>query len=227
MAKSTNNQSDYSCDEDIIEKMRLLDENSALKTQQIQNWRWIAKTLLFVSVGLIICLIITVMAYRNQRTVPIGITPGGVVIKITPLSENSVKIPTVVNVAKEAFVDVNWISFVNTESHIESKRQWFDGVSGGFSSWRESVSKVKLVERIKANSETTSAVLLTSPVISWSGNHPNLKNTFAWKVQFTALVSYAGIKGTATQTVNVEMLMRRVPETERLEGVAVEAIITT
>ena len=211
----------------VYEKMQLLEENSALKSQQIQNWRLVSKILAGISFALCICLILAIMAFKTQRTVPIGITPSGVVIPITPLSENNVKAPTVSSVARDAFVDINWISFVGTEAQVESKRQWFDGVDGAFVSWRESIKKVGFIDRIRDNQEVASATLLSAPVISWSGPHPKIKNVFAWRVQFSALISYTGSKGTATQNVKVEMLMRRVPESERLEGVAVEAIITT
>ncbi|TES65668.1 hypothetical protein E2P84_36685 [Burkholderia cepacia] len=167
-----------------------------------------------------------VLAVMHLRTVPIGITPEGRVIQITPLSEDKVSLARVKDYAAQKFGESLDLSFQRVEARIDQKRPIFYS-DEAFGRWRDTLYQSGIVQRLKDNREQLGVIPTAAPVVAYRGPDRFDKNVMSWKVQFPGIMTYYSQKGEASQPVRVEVWIRRVPESDNLDGIAVESIEAT
>jgi hypothetical protein len=156
----------------------------------------------------------------------VGITPDGRLIQITPLSEQKVSQAHVKEYAALKFGESLDLSFQRVEARIDEKRPMFYS-DEAFGRWRAELYHTGIVQRLKENRELLGVVPTAAPVVAYSGPDRFDKSVMSWKVQFPGIITYYGQKGEATQPVRVEVWVRRVPETDNLDGIAIESIDAT
>lgn len=148
--------------------------------------------------------------------------PDGTTVPMTALDDPILNTSQLTNwvaksVAKALTLDAkNYVGQVNENSSIFTYE--------GFEQYKAALQDSGTLELIKKKVMITSAAITSPPVIV--DTLRTADGVLFWKIQVPMTVGYASAKDSYTQQLIVNLVVTRVPTTERVDGVAISQFVT-
>lgn len=179
-----------------------------------------------VTFGLLVVLAISVcfnilLSLRQPEVRYFATDPNGKVTELVALERPIQGTTEVINWAQIAVVRAFTLSFGSYQQQLEDSRNLF--TESGWAGFREALQRNGVLDTLISQQMVTSVVPSGAPVILDQGVVDN--GRYAWRLQMPLLISYESASRVSPQTMTVEALIVRRPETENPQGLGIGQII--
>lgn len=141
---------------------------------------------------------------------------------IVPLSDPLLNTSQLANWVSEALAQAYTLDAKNYATQVENNRGKF--TSEGFEQYKEALISSGTIDLIKRKVLISSATVTSAPIIVDTLRAPD--GTLFWKMQAPMLVTYTSAREQLTENLMVNLVVARVPTTERSNGVAINQFVS-
>lgn len=146
--------------------------------------------------------------------------PGGRVTQIHPVSEPLVSHRAIWNFSVEALQAAYGIDFVRFREQIGQLDRWY--TQDGASMIKSELVKTGFLADVERDRLVAAATPTATPNIIQEGKH---KGIYKWRVEVPLLLTLTNQSERRTQNLKLVVTIRRVSETEKPGGLAVERVV--
>ena len=154
--------------------------------------------------------------------ITIAATPDGRVIEATPLEEPIMSDAALRNWTVTAVTEAFTLGHHDWRMRLADVRTHF--TDDGYAGYVEALEKSLFLDRLTENLQVASAVATGAPVITATYI---FDGQAAWAVEFPLLVTFHAGARTLNQKMTAEVLVMRVPLSDRPAGIGVQQLIVT
>lgn len=141
---------------------------------------------------------------------------------IVPLADPLLNTSQLANWVSEALAQAYTLDAKNYATQVEGNRAKF--TSEGFEQYKEALVSSGTIDLIKRKVLISSATVTSAPIIVDTLRAPD--GTLFWKMQAPMLVTYTSAREQLTENLMVNLVVARVPTTERASGVAINQFVS-
>jgi len=203
--------------DDALEQVRL--RNNFYR----DNYRRVLAVLL-IMVLVNVCLV-AVIIYQLTHPTPsqyFATSAEGRVIPLHPLSQPVVTQSALLQWAARAAVAAYTYNFVDYRAQLQEASDYF--TPQGWSNFEDALKGSRNLETVLARKLVVTAVPTGAPIIL---DQAPINGRYAWKVQMPILVTYQSASTTYQQPLVVSMLITRVPDIDRPDGIAIAQFVAS
>jgi len=182
------------------------------------------RTLLKVSViqgiaivGMILTFIVFLNTYTPTKTY-FATTEDGRVVPMIPLSQANLSKPALLSWAAQAASETMTFGFHDYRRRLQESSRHF--TRGGWGSFTRALQDSGIIETVTKNRQVISATPRSAPTILAEGLMPN--GVYRWEVEMPILVTYELGQSKRNDSMNIRLVLVRVPKLESANGVGIE-----
>jgi Macrophage killing protein with similarity to conjugation protein. len=172
--------------------------------------------ILFLSVSANIYFGLQTTQYRYFAT-----DPEGKITEVVPLERPIQSTTEVLNWATDAVVRSFTLSFANYQQQLADNRNLF--TEPGWNGFEEALQRNRILDAIIKQQLVTTVVPSGAPVMVSQGIVEG--GRYGWKLQVPLVITYESASGKNSQSLNVETIIVRRPESESPRGLGIGQII--
>lgn len=146
----------------------------------------------------------------------------GRITPVVPLSDPLLNTSQLANWVSESLAQAYTLDAKNYAAQVEGNRTKF--TSDGFEQYKSALIESGTIDLIKRKILIASATVTSAPIIVDTMRAPD--GTLFWKMQAPMLVTYTSAKEQLTENLMVNLVVTRVPTTERPSGVAINQFVS-
>lgn len=150
-----------------------------------------------------------------------AVDPLGGIREVVPLERPIQSQSEVLTWSTDAVTRAFTLSFANYQSQLNEYRLNF--TDAGWQSYQDALKRQKVIETITGQQFVTSAVPTGAPVVVSQGIGEG--GRYSWRVSFPILVAYESASVRQNQSMTVEAVVVRRPESENPRGLGISQII--
>lgn len=159
---------------------------------------------------------------RRTAVVPIAATPDGRLIPLTPLDEPVMSDAALKNWAVSAVTEAFTLGHHDWRLRLSSIREHF--TDSGYQSFLKGLDDSLFLERLRKNLQVASAAARGAPVIT---DTRVIDGRVGWSIEFPIVVTFAAGRRRIAQELVAQVLIMRVPLSDRVRGIGIEQLIAT
>lgn len=150
-----------------------------------------------------------------------AVDPEGGIVEVVPLERPIQSTNEVLSWATDAIVQAYTLSFANYQQQLSDYRNLF--TEPGWAGFEQALENNKILDTVIKQKLVTRAVPAGAPVIVSQGITQG--GRYGWQIQLQLIVTYESASGRNSQTINVDALVVRRPESENPRGLGIGQII--
>jgi intracellular multiplication protein IcmL len=167
--------------------------------------------------GLILTYIVFLNTYTPTRTY-FATTEDGRVVPMIPLSQANLSKPALLSWAAQAASETMTFGFHDYRRRLQESSRHF--TRGGWGSFTRALQESGMIETITTNRQVISTAPRSAPTILAEGLMPN--GVYRWEVEMPILVTYELGQSRRSDSMNIRLVIVRVPKLESANGVGIE-----
>jgi intracellular multiplication protein IcmL len=207
----------------------LLHQDEAWATRMVRD-AWTRERAVFLmriivvqSVCLLAALILIVMLSLRPTQFRYFLSNSeGQIKEITSISEPLMRDQDVSAWVTTSILQAFTMDFANYKRQLSDSRNNF--TPGGYDAFTKALQESGILNSIITFKYTTSVALTQAPVIINEGIVPG-SNKYGWQVQVPILVTYQSTQATTTQSITLDILVVRRPESENPRGIGIAQLL--
>ena len=171
--------------------------------------------------GALIFMILAFTVYtatHKPRTVYFAMTEDGRQIPMVSLSTPNLSRPALLSWAAQAASETMTFGFHDYRRRLQESSRHF--TRRGWGSFTKALQDSGLIETITNNRQVISATPRSAPTILAEGLTPS--GVYRWEVEMPMLITYELGQGQRSDSMNVRLVIVRVPSLEKPNGVGIE-----
>lgn len=168
-------------------------------------------------VALIFTFIVFLNIYTPERTY-FATTEDGRVVPLVPLSQANLSRPALLSWAAQAASETMTFGFHDYRRRLQESSRHF--TRQGWGSFTKALQDSGMIETVTENRYVVYATPRSAPTILAEGVMPN--GVYRWEVEMPMLITYELGQGRRTDSMNVRLVIVRVPKLESANGVGIE-----
>lgn len=167
-------------------------------------------------VGLIVVIVAIVNAYQPENRY-FATTEDGRVVPMVPLSEPNLSRPALLSWASQAATETLTFGFNDYRRRLQEASRHF--TRPGWSSFVKALQDSGIIEAVETNRQVVSAAPRAAPTILSEGM---VGGRYQWAVEMPMMVTYLFGQQQRSVSMNVRLVIVRVPKLESPNGVGIE-----
>lgn len=168
-------------------------------------------------VALIFTFIVFLNIYTPTRTY-FATTEDGRVVPLVPLSQANLSKPALLSWAAQAASETMTFGFHDYRRRLQESSRHF--TRQGWGSFTKALQDSGMIETVTQNRQVITATPRSAPTILAEGLMPN--GIYRWEVEMPILVTYELGQSRRSDSMNVRLVIVRVPKLESANGVGIE-----
>jgi intracellular multiplication protein IcmL len=168
-------------------------------------------------VGLIVTFVVFLNIYTPTRTY-FATTEDGRVVPMIALSQANLSKPALLSWAAQAGSETMTFGFHDYRRRLQESSRHF--TRRGWGSFTKALQDSGMIETVTKNRQVISATPRSAPTILAEGLMPN--GVYRWEVEMPMLITYELGKSRRSDTMNIRLVIVRVPKLESANGVGIE-----
>lgn len=202
------------------------DANTPLGSVVIRNqfyrdgYRTLVKIALFQGISvfaLIVTFIVFLNIYTPSRTY-FATTEDGRVVPMIPLSQANLSRPALLSWAAQAASETMTFGFHDYRRRLQESSRHF--TRRGWGSFTQALQESGMIDTVTKNRQVLTAIPRSAPVVLAEGLMPN--GVYRWEVEMPMLITYELGQSKKSDSLNVRLVIVRVPKLESANGVGIE-----
>ncbi len=184
------------------------------------GYRTLVKIALFQTVAvlsLIATFIIFLNIYTPTRTY-FATTEDGRVVPMIPLSQANLSRPALLSWAAQAASETMTFGFHDYRRRLQESSRHF--TRRGWGSFTKALQDSGMIETVNENRQVLTAIPRSAPTILAEGLMPN--GVYRWEVEMPMQVTYELGQTKRSDSMNIRLVIVRVPKLESANGVGIE-----
>ena len=167
--------------------------------------------------ALILTFIVFLNIYTPTRTY-FATTEDGRVVPMMPLSQANLSKPALLSWAAQAASETMTFGFHDYRRRLQESSRHF--TRGGWGSFTKALQDSGIIETVTVNRQVISATPRSAPTILAEGLMPN--GVYRWEVEMPMLITYELGQTRRSDSMNIRLVIVRVPKLESANGVGIE-----
>ena len=167
--------------------------------------------------ALIFTFIVFLNIYTPTRTY-FATTEDGRVVPMMPLSQANLSKPALLSWAAQAASETMTFGFHDYRRRLQESSRHF--TRGGWGSFTKALQDSGMIETVTTNRQVISATPRSAPTILAEGLMPN--GVYRWEVEMPMLITYELGQTRRSDSMNIRLVIVRVPKLESANGVGIE-----
>lgn len=167
--------------------------------------------------GLIATFIVFLNIYTPTRTY-FATTEDGRVVPMIPLSQANLSKPALLSWAAQAASETMTFGFHDYRRRLQESSRHF--TRRGWGSFTKALQDSGMIETVTSNRQVISATPRSAPTILAEGLMPN--GVYRWEVEMPMLITYELGQSRRSDSMNIRLVIVRVPKLESANGVGIE-----
>lgn len=168
-------------------------------------------------VALIMTFIVFLNIYTPTRTY-FATTEDGRVVPLVPLSQANLSKPALLSWAAQAASETMTFGFHDYRRRLQESSRHFTRT--GWGSFTKALQDSGMIETVTANRQVITATPRSAPTILAEGLMPN--GVYRWEVEMPILITYELGQTRRSDSMNLRLVIVRVPKLESANGVGIE-----
>lgn len=184
------------------------------------GYRTLVKISLVLSAALfasIMTFIVFLNVYTPTRTY-FATTEDGRVVPMIPLSQANLSKPALLSWAAMAATETMTFGFHDYRKRLQESSRHF--TRRGWASFTKALQDSGMIETVTVNRQVVTTSLQSAPTILAEGVMPN--GVYRWEVEMPILVTYELGQSRQNTSMNIRLVIVRVPKLESANGVGIE-----
>jgi intracellular multiplication protein IcmL len=168
-------------------------------------------------VGLIVTFVVFLNIYTPTRTY-FATTEDGRVVPMIALSQANLSKPALLSWAAQAGSETMTFGFHDYRRRLQESSRHF--TRRGWGSFTKALQDSGMIETVTSNRQVISATPRSAPTILAEGLMPN--GVYRWEVEMPMLITYELGQSRRSDSMNIRLVIVRVPKLESANGVGIE-----
>ncbi len=168
-------------------------------------------------VGLIATFVVFLNIYTPTRTY-FATTEDGRVVPMIALSQANLSKPALLSWAAQAASETMTFGFHDYRRRLQESSRHF--TRRGWGSFTKALQDSGMIETVTSNRQVISATPRSAPTILAEGLMPT--GVYRWEVEMPMLITYELGQSRRSDTMNIRLVIVRVPKLESANGVGIE-----
>jgi len=173
----------------------------------------------------IIGLILTLIVYMNNAQPSdryFATTADGRIMQLQPLDRPNLDTPALMSWVATAAAEVMTFTYTDYQKRLQQASRHFTKV--GWETFTTAMQKSRILDSVQAQSQLVSAQPKSAPVLMQEGI---LGGKYRWVIQMPLQVTYRNGQNTRSDTLQLNLVVERVPSLENPYGVGIAQWIAT
>ncbi len=186
-----------------------------------RNMMWLAVIEAVAIAGLLVAFI-SFMNTTKAQDHYFATTADGRIIQLVPLGRPNMNTSALLSWAAQAAQEVMTFGFDDYQRRLQQSSRFF--TRHGWQTFASALQSARIIESITALNQVVSAVPRSAPILTQEGVY---NGKFRWIVQLPLSVTYQSGTATRTDSMNVTLVIDRVPSLENPSGVGIDQWIAS